>query len=136
MRFVDTNVLLYAVSVAPAEQDRAEQVRALLESPDLGLSVQVLGEFYVQATRASRPDPLTHDQASRLIEAFTRFPVQPETAAIVRSALSLRQRHGFSYWDAMIIESARALGCSEVLTGDMQHGQDLGGVRIVNPFLE
>ena len=55
MRFVDTNVLLYAISRDPAEQDKAKRANDLLADHDLALSVQVLQEFYVQATRASRP---------------------------------------------------------------------------------
>ncbi len=76
MRFIDTNVLLYAISRDPAEQDKAKRANDILADRDLALSVQVLQEFYVQATRASRPDPITHQQAVRLIESFRRFPVQ------------------------------------------------------------
>ena len=57
MRFIDTNVLLYAISRDAAEQDKAKRASDLLADHDLALSVQVLQEFYVQATRASRPDP-------------------------------------------------------------------------------
>lgn len=134
MRFVDTNVLLYAVSTDPGEAAKAERARTVLTASDLCLSVQVLGEFYVQATRSSRSHPMTHEQAVRLVESFTRFRVQPGTTAVVRDALALRGRFGLSYWDAMIIEAARALGCGEVLTEDLQHGQDLAGVRVVDPF--
>ena len=70
MRFVDTNVLLYAASTAPEESFKASRARALLGEEDLALSVQVLQEFYVQATRPSRRDRLTHPQASALVEAF------------------------------------------------------------------
>ena len=75
MRFVDTNVLLYAVSRDPEEQDKAVRANEILAARDAALSVQVLQEFYVQATRASRPDPLTHEQATALVESFLRFPV-------------------------------------------------------------
>ena len=68
VRFVDTNVLLYAASTAPEEARKARRARALLDEGDLGLSVQVLQEFYVQATRSSRPDRLTHEQAAALVE--------------------------------------------------------------------
>jgi predicted nucleic acid-binding protein len=91
----------------------------------LALSVQVLQEFYVQATRASRPDPITHQQAVRLIESFRRFPVQDITSAIVFQ---------LSYWDSAIIEASRAMGCTEVLSDDMDDGQDYAGVRVTHPF--
>jgi predicted nucleic acid-binding protein len=134
VRFVDTNVLLYAISRDPVEQDKAERAGEVLADRDLALSVQVLQEFYVQATRASRPDPISHQQAVRLIESFRRFPVQDVTSAIVMAALDTGQRFQLSYWDAAIIEASRALGCTEVLSEDLGEGQDYAGVRVVNPF--
>lgn len=96
--------------------------------------MQVLQEFYVQATRATRPDPLTHDQATGLVESFTRFPVQGTTVAIVRAAMATRDRFVLSFWDAAILEAARALGCPVVLSEDLGDGQDYDGVRVENPF--
>ena len=134
MQFVDTDVLLYAISRDPAEQDKAKRADEILAGRDLALSVQVLQEFYVQATRASRRDPITHEQAVRLIESFRRFPVQDITGAIVMAALAARQRFQLSYWDSAIIEASRAMGCTEVLSEDMGDGQDYAGVRVTNPF--
>jgi hypothetical protein len=62
VRFADTNILLYAISRDPTEQDKAARANDILTARDVALSVQVLQEFYVQATRASRPDPLSHEQ--------------------------------------------------------------------------
>ena len=134
MRFVDTNVLLYAVSRDPAEQDKAKTANDILADRDLALSVQVLQEFYVQATRASRRDAISHQQAVLLIESFRRFPAQDITSAIMTAALDARERFQLSYWDAAIIEAARALGCTHVLSEDLSDGQDYGGVRVANPF--
>ena len=134
MRFVDTNVLLYAISRDPTEQDKAKHANDILAERDLALSVQVLQEFYVQATRASRPDPISHSQAVRLIESFRRFPVQDLTTGIMMAALRTRQRFQLSYWDAAIIEAARALGCTHILSEDLSDGQDYGGVQVTNPF--
>jgi predicted nucleic acid-binding protein len=134
VQFIDTNILLYAISRDPAEQDKAKRANDILTSHDLALSVQVLQEFYVQATRASRPDPITHQQAVRLIESFRRFPVQDVTSAIVLAALDVRQRFGLSYWDAAIVAASRAAGCAEILSEDLSHSQDYGGVRVINPF--
>ena len=136
MRFVDTNVLLYAVSKAPGEAAKTTKALDLLNEPDLALSVQVLQEFYVRATRATRADRLSHQQASALVEAFTRFTVQDLTLGVVRAALVTRERFGLSYWDSAIIEAARALGCTEVLSEDLSADQDYDGVRVVNPFAQ
>jgi predicted nucleic acid-binding protein len=134
VRFVDTNVLLYAVGTAPADAPKRLLALDLLEAADLALSVQVLQEFYVQATRPSRRDPLSHDQASGLVEAFLRFPVQELTLGVMRAAMQARQRFRLSYLDAAILESARALGCETVLSEDLAHGRDYDGLRVLNPF--
>ncbi len=134
MRFVDTNVLLYAISRDPDEQQKAARANELLSSRDVGLSVQVLQEFYVQATRDSRTDRLTHEQAATLVDSFRRFPVQETNVGVMLAAMSTRQRFGISYWDAAILEAARALGCEVVLSEDLSDGQDYGGVRVQNPF--
>jgi predicted nucleic acid-binding protein len=134
VRFVDTNVLLYAVSTDADESAKATAARALLESPDLALSVQVLQEFYVQATRATRQHRLSHQQAALLIEAWLRYPAQEITDPIMLAATATAQAAGISYWDAAIVESARALGCATVLSEDLADGRDYAGVRIENPF--
>jgi predicted nucleic acid-binding protein len=134
VRFVDTNVLLYAVSTDSDEALKAAVAKKLLDRDDLALSVQVLQEFYVQATRPGKTDALSHDQAATLIESFLRYRVQENTVAVTRAALETCQRFRIPYWDAAIIEAARALGCSEALSEDLNDGQDYGGVVVTNPF--
>ena len=134
MRFVDTNVLLYAISRDPSESQKARRANTILTTGDVGLSVQVLQEFYVQATRASRSDPISHDQAVGLIESWQRFPVQETTPDVMAAAFATRSRFRISYWDAAIIEAARALGCEVLLSEDLGAGTDYDGVRVENPF--
>jgi predicted nucleic acid-binding protein len=133
-RFVDTKVLLYAVSTDAAEQRKAAIARELLNDRQLVLSVQVLQEFYVQATRSSRAHRLAHAQAAALVEAFTRFRVIDNTPAILTQAMATRERWGISFWDAAIIEAARAARCGELLSEDLADGQDYDGVVVRNPF--
>ena len=134
LHFLDTNVLLYSISRAPDEVSKRERAIALLDQDDGALSVQVLQEFYVQATRTSRPDPISHPIASGLIRTWMRFAVQDNTASILTQALDLKAKYGFSYWDSAIIAAARALGCRELYSEDMAHGRDVEGVVILNPF--
>jgi len=134
VRFADTNILLYAISRDPAEQDKATRANDILAERDLALSVQVVQEFYVQATRASRPDAIGHRQVVLLIESFRRFPVQDVTSGIMLAAHDARQSFQLSYWDAAITVAARALDCTHVLSEDLSDGQDYGGVRVTNPF--
>jgi len=132
--FVDTNVLLYAASTVPEEAGKTSTARALLERSDLVLSVQVLQEFYVQATRITRGDRLSHDQAASLIESWLRFTVQELTVPLMQAAVNSAARYRTSYWDAAIIEAARSAGCRTVLSEDLADGRDYDGVRIENPF--
>ena len=133
-RFVDTNVLLYAVSTAEGEQEKKERALSVLEYPDVVLSVQVLQEFYVQATRVGRSGSLSHVQAVALIESWMRFRVQENTVSVMRQAMATKQRWGISFWDAAVVEAARAAGCPVLLSEDLQHGMDFAGVRVENPF--
>lgn len=134
MRFVDTNILIYSISTDPEEREKAECANQILATTDLGLSVQVLQEFYVQATRESRPGRLTHERAAGLVESFLRFPVRAITSGIVEAAMETRERFQISYWDAAILEAARSLECELVLSEDLNDGQDYGGVRVEDPF--
>ena len=134
MRFVDTNILVYSVSPFPEDAKKCAVALALLQSRDLVLSVQVLQEFYVQATRATRPRRLAHDEAVSFIAAWLRFPVQENTVALFRAALDAKARFQISYWDAAILEAARAAGCRQVLSEDLNPSQDYGGLTVINPF--
>ena len=136
VRFVDTNVLLYAVSTAPDERKKNQRALAILDDDDIALSVQVLQEFYVQATRSTKPERLNHEQAVALIESWLRFRVQETSVALVQNALSTRKRWDISYWDAAIVEAARVAGCGTLLSEDLQNGMDFAGVRVQNPFVD
>src|SRR5262249_20745479 len=98
------------------------------------LSVQVLQEFYVQATRSTRPDPLPHDIAAGLIHTWTRFQIREIDLSILYAALEIKWAHGLSYWDSAIVTAARALGCDELYSEDLSDGRRIEGVAIVNPF--
>jgi predicted nucleic acid-binding protein len=98
------------------------------------LSVQVLQEFYVQATRSTRPAPLSHDIAAGFIRTWQRFKVQETTVPVLLDTIKIKGRHGISYWDAAIVAAARALGCRELYSEDMADGCDCEGTTVVNPF--
>lgn len=132
--FFDTNILLYAAEVDPEDGEKGAVAVSLMDREQGGLSVQVLQEFFTQATRPSRKQPLPIDAAMRFIESWRRFPVQDLTIAIFDSALGIHLRHRFSYWDSAIIAAARALGCETLYSEDMSHGRSIEGLTIINPF--
>jgi len=134
MRFLDTNILLYSVSGKRGEEEKRSIAAELLARGDCAVSVQVLQEFYVQATRATRADALSHETAVAFMETWMRFPVQEMTLAILTHALALKRRRRFSYWDCAIVAAAYASGCDTLYSEDLSHGQAIEGVRIVNPF--
>jgi predicted nucleic acid-binding protein len=137
MRFVDTNILLYSLDLEPAqpEPEKSRIAGEILTCTDLVLSVQVLQGFYVQATHARRPDALPHDIAARLIQKWLRFRIQDNTVAVLQSALAIKERYQTSYWDAAILAAAKTSRCDELLSEDLNHGQDYDGVIVRNPFL-
>src|SRR5437879_226646 len=108
MIFVDTNILLYSISQDPAEAGKRDIAVALLDRDDVALSVQVLQEFSVQATRATRADALEHAIAAGLIRTWLRFKVQEVTLPILLAALEIKAAHQLSSWDAAILAAARA----------------------------
>ncbi len=134
MRFLDTNVLIYAVSSADEDADKQQRAISLLTARDLALSVQVLQEFYVQATRSSRPGALTHREAVNFMEALHRFRVQSVTSDVMRTAFAVRERFKLSYWDSAVLAAARACGCDAVYSEDMSSEQDYDGLRVIDPF--
>jgi len=135
MRFVDTNILIYAVSSVSEDPEKRHRATELLRAKDLALSVQVLQEFYVQATHPSRPGALIHQEAVSFIEALQRFPIQTMTVGIMHTAMSMCHQFGLSYWDSAILAAAQACKCHVVYSEDMSSEQDYGGLSIVNPFV-
>lgn len=134
MRFVDTNVILYAITPGPGEIAKSRLAESLLREDDLALSLQVLQEFYAQATRPKRPNHISHAEAVTVIRNLASLPVQEMTLDLFHAALATKHRFQISYWDAAVIEAARQLGCDTVLSEDLGDAQDYAGVRVVNPF--
>ncbi len=132
--FLDTNILLYCDDCAYAsKQRRALELVLEHKAQRTGVvSLQVLQEYFVNATRKLGLDP---GLARQKVEAHSRFDVFEPVAADILAAIDFHRLHRISYWDALVLHSARKSGCRVVLTEDMQHGQEFDGVKIVNPFL-
>ena len=131
--FLDTNVLVYAVSAAPSDAAKKEKALELIERADFGLSAQVLQEFYVTVIRKI-VKPLTPDSAVALLEAFKVFPTVQVDYPLIVSGIEVSLAYGISYWDGTIVAAAGALGAPVLMTEDLNDGQSYGAVRVVNPF--
>jgi len=131
--FLDTNILVYAVSAAPADAAKKEKALELIERADFGLSAQVLQEFYVTVTRKIAK-PLTPDSAVALLEEFKVFPTVQVDYALIVSGIEVSLAYGISYWDGTIVAAAATLGAPVLMTEDLNDGQSYSAVRVVNPF--
>lgn len=133
--FLDTNILVYAVSSAGEDAAKSAKALDLVQSADFGLSAQVLQEFYVTVTRKIRK-PLAPEQAVALMDEYRVFPTVATDYPLIVSAVEMSLRYGISYWDGAIVAAAEALEASTLYTEDLSHGQSYGPVRALNPFLE
>ena len=133
--FVDSNVLVYSFDQRePEKQTRARDWLDRLWSARTGrVSFQVLQEFYVTVTGKLKPglDPETARKVVRSLWAWQ--PMATDEQSFV-AAWRIQDRFQLSWWDALIVAAARSAGCSTLLTEDLQHGQDLDGLRVVDPF--
>ncbi|MFP5286647.1 MAG: PIN domain-containing protein [Thermoanaerobaculia bacterium] len=133
--FVDTNVLVYAVSTDDSrKQERASSIveRGFVEGC-YAVSTQVLMELYVNVTRKTRIK-LPASQALEYVRSLTEWHVVDMVPDLVLSALGLAERMRISPWDAAILEAARKAGCGLVLSEDLGAGQSYAGIRVENPF--
>jgi predicted nucleic acid-binding protein len=131
--FVDTNVFLYALDRANLDKQAvAQSWRAELWRTRRGrISVQVLQEFYANVIRKW---PAARDDARAEIRDLLAWRPIPIDADLIEEAWSVQDRYGLSFWDTLIVAAAKSSSCQYLLTEDLQAGQDLNGVIVVNPF--
>lgn len=135
MEFVDTNVLLYAYDTAAGQRHdhAAGLVDRLWTERSGAISVQVLQEFFVNATRKVAV-PLSPEAAVDRLRSLSRWRVHSPLADDVVAAAALSHRHQLSFWDAMIVRSAAELHCDILWSEDLNDGQLIEGVHVRNPF--
>jgi predicted nucleic acid-binding protein len=132
--FLDTNILVYGDDGdEPKKQRKALALIAEHRRERTGVvSLQVLQEYFTAVTRKKKLDA---GIARSKVEIFSRFRVGEPKIIDILAAIDMHRLHGFSYWDALVLRMAKQTGCRVLLSEDMQHGQVVDGVRIVNPFL-
>jgi predicted nucleic acid-binding protein len=132
--FIDSNVLIYAVSTLPSEAGKAAITRRILDMDVWSWSAQVAAEFVNVTTSAKRVQRLPLSEALFWIDTWLAFPMTAIDAHVVRDAIGIAGRYQISYFDAQIIAASKRLGSTTIYSEDLNHGQDYGGVRVVNPF--
>jgi predicted nucleic acid-binding protein len=135
--FVDTNILVYAHDAdAGVKRQRAvEALRELWQSNSGRLSIQVLQEFYVNVTQ-KLATPLARATAREVLSAYGTWVRAPTTVDTVRRATDLAEIAQLSFWDALVIASAEQSGAAQLYTEDLNTGQIIAGVTVVNPLAE
>jgi predicted nucleic acid-binding protein len=135
--FVDTNILVYAHDQdAGVKRERSlAALTALWSSGGGRLSVQVLQEFYVNVTR-KLATPVARSTAREVVIAYGEWIRSPTTSRTVTRAADIADMAEISFWDALIVASAEEAGAALLYSEDLNAGQVIAGVKIVNPLLE
>ncbi|MGI6319354.1 MAG: PIN domain-containing protein [Firmicutes bacterium] len=135
-QFVDTNIIIYAYDISdPVKREQARSLIIDLWESGLGcLSIQVLQELYVNIS-AKIPKPLPADIASRIITDLGQWRLHIPDLSSILEAIEIQQRNQISFWDAMIICSAKTLDCKIIWTEDLNTNQFYENIKAVNPFL-
>lgn len=131
--FLDTNVVAYAFDRSAGAKH--EQALAILadDETEWVVNPQVMAEFYVTATRKFAK-PLPESVAHDVVRELAHLSVAPLDGATTLAAIALSQQHRISLWDAQIVVAASRSGCDTLYSEDLNHGQTIMGVEVVNPF--
>lgn len=134
-QFFDTNVLIYAFdSSEPTKQQIAiKRIDEAVRNQSGVISTQVLGEFF--HSLVVRKQLLTAAEAERAVNDFASgFEVSDVTMPMVQAAIAIHQRFQLRYWDSLIVATANECGCAEIVSEDMNDGQNYDGATVRNPF--
>lgn len=131
--FFDTNILCYAIDERkPDKQATAENILHSHFPTEIFISTQVLQElFNVATTKLHR----SKADAKNIVNAVANYNVVQVTVNTIFSAIDICTRYQFSIWDSLILASAIETGCNTLYTEDLNNGQVVEGVKIVNPFV-
>jgi len=132
---IDTNILVYSIDKDAGT--RHEQSRTLVDAlvdRDCVLTLQALAEFFHAVTRKNK---MPGAEAAAIVHDWMElFPVAIADARILSQAIQLKNEHNFAFWDAVLVQGARAAGVTRLLTEDMQDGRTVGALRLEDPFKE
>ena len=134
--FIDTNVFVYQLDGSDPRKHAIAGgiVRDALASKGACISYQVVQEFLNVACSKAQV-PLTLEQAQAYLDTVLLPLMQiGASAELLRRALAIRARWRFGVYDSLIVGAALMAGCSRLLSEDLQHGQRIEGMTVVDPF--
>jgi len=136
LSFLDTNILIYAFDTSTGEkyQKASTLLEELWVEENGCISIQVLQEFYVNVTSKAL-QALEPVQAATIIRDLSNWKVHRPVTEDVLAAISIQQKYQISFWDAMIVRSAKESNCKILYSEDLSNGQTYDGVKVTNPLL-
>jgi len=132
-KFIDTNIWVYAHLRAPEEPRHAIAFEFTSNLTDGMISPQVAAEYYSVMLRSGQSDAWIQENLDAVL-SYVRL--QPLDEAVLRRAWEIRNRFGFSFWDSQIVAAALEAQCDVLYTEDLQNGQVIEGLTVVNPFAD
>ena len=133
--FLDTNIIIYAYDISAGDKHEIAK-KIMIDLWDSGsgvLSTQVLQEFFINATQKI-PKPLDIELAKEIVNDFLKWDVVINDGESILEAIEIHKKYKYSFWDSMIIMAAISNGCVTLLSEDLSDGQNIGSVKIKNPF--
>lgn len=131
--FVDTNVFLYTIdTTSTTKKNKARHLVEDCKNSGLGVvSTQVINEFAVNAMSKYGFSP---SEARRYLRLFEHFEVVTHSVDFAKQGLEICESVQLNYWDAILIAAALSANCSVLYTEDLNHGQNIQGIKIIDPF--
>jgi predicted nucleic acid-binding protein len=135
MVFIDTNILGYAYDRSAGEKHAIAMqcIEQCWNNQNGCISIQVLQEFYVTITRKI-VHPLDFLAARQIVADLTHWRVHSPEPGDLLQAIDFQKNYQLSFWDAMILQSATRLGCRQLFSEDLSHGETYGIVQVINPL--
>ncbi len=130
-KFVDTNIWIYAHLRKPDEPRHAVALDLVSDLDEGVISPQVMAEYYNVMLRSGQSDHWIQENLDTIL-SYVRL--QPLNEAVVRRAWHIRNRYGFLIWDSQVVAAALEADCDTLYTEDMQSGQVIEGLTLINPL--
>jgi len=134
--FIDSNILVYAHDVSEGNRHKISKDIILcgIENSNIVISTQVLSEFFVTVTKKIKRT-LAIETAKKEIMLLKCVEVVEIDVDMIVKAIEALQKYSLSYWDALIISSAIRSNCAAVYSEDLNAGQVIESIKIINPFI-
>lgn len=135
--FVDTSIFVYSFddTVRRKQQQARQLIKSALQSGNGHISFQVIQEFFNVATRKFASPMSLPGSKEYFDRVFMQLEVVYPDSDYIKTALDIAATTGYSLYDSLILSAALKAGCNTLYTEDLQDGQNIRNLTIVNPFI-